>query len=84
MKTVYKYFLKIEDLQVISLPRDAKLLCVQIQNGTPCLWAQVDDQLPHEDRTICIYGTGHKIAHIGLEYIGTFQIPDLVFHVFER
>lgn len=84
---VYKYELKITGEQIISLPFGAEILTVQMQDDKCCLWALVDPRYEFDERTICIYGTGHPIQDkIRLKYISTFQIPHLglVFHAFEK
>ncbi len=88
MKTIYKYNLKVTDVQHIQLPAGAKILCVQVQDGEPHLWAEVDTDAPPEMRTIEIFGTGHPIPQeMGQDrrYISTFQMKNgsLVFHAYE-
>lgn len=86
MKTIYKYPLQIADIQALTLPRNAKILTVQMQGDTPYIWALIDRHAPTDEVvTIRMYGTGHDI--IGSEYftyIGTFQMHSgqLVFHTF--
>lgn len=89
MKRIFKYQLQIADRQEVHMPVDAKILCVQIQVGTPCLWALVDDNLPQEMevRKIVTFGTGYKIQNsMELLYIGTYQYMNgtLIYHVFEQ
>lgn len=84
---VYKYELEITDEQIIRLPFAAEILTVQMQGDKCCLWALVDPRNELNERTICIYGTGHPIPDkIRLKYISTFQIQHLglVFHAFEK
>ena len=38
MKSIWKQYLKVQDVQKILLPKGAKILCVQVQKGIPCLW----------------------------------------------
>lgn len=86
MRTIYKFPLRVDDSQVVSMPKDAAVLCVQAQNDSPCLWALVDDEAQREDRTILIRGTGHNSKGLTRgAYLGTFQLygGTLVFHVFE-
>lgn len=86
MSKVFKYPLPISDVVEVVMPKDAKVLAVQVQNGTPCIWAAVNPTLEVETRTFRIAGTGHSIVdEIIDDYIGTFQLYDgqLVFHVFE-
>lgn len=77
------------DLLTVRMPRGAQVLTVQVQYGTPCLWALVDPEAPHEIRTFATYGTGRPMQvpgnHNGAKYIGTYQVEGgaLVFHVFE-
>jgi len=88
MKTIYKYSLETIKNQFIDLPVDSKILCVQTQNDTPCIWALVDDAVAAlETRIIYTYGTGHDIPDAdNLVYIGTYQllIGKLIFHLFEK
>ena len=84
---VYKYQLVVTDRQEVTMPKDAKMLSVQVQNGTPCLWVLVETNNPEENIAIRIHGTGHPIDNPErLDYIGTFQIPrhNLVFHAFKE
>ena len=87
---IWKYPLKMTDKQVVEMPYRAKILTVQVQFGTPCLWALVDEtNIPGvklTPRTITIYGTGNPMPVNPGVYIGTFQVRggDLVFHVFEE
>lgn len=87
MRVIYKYKLKLEDEQKIEMPFGSKLLCVQMQDDVPCLWADVDpDCSATEHRKILIIGTGHKNEALPCAtYISTFQMSNgaLVFHVFE-
>ena len=88
MFTIHKFPLTVTDEQTISLPRDARILTVDQQNGQLCLWALVDDQQPtKETHTLRIVGTGHPVndAH-ELVHISTVVIEsmNLVWHVFEK
>jgi len=86
MKTIYKFPIFTDDVQKISVPKGAKILCVQNQFGTPCVWAVVDpNEKRKEDITVHTFGTGHPIENYSPGgYIGTYQLQDggLVFHVF--
>ena len=86
MKTIYKYELELTDWQMWTMPEGAEILCVQIQQGKPCLWVLEDTDRPPCARWIRLFGTGHEIPpDEDLEYIGTFQMFDGGFggHVFE-
>lgn len=86
MKTIYKYPLKIQDKQTVSIPMGAQILSVQVQDEVVCLWALVDPELPKKEFEFQMLGTGHDASHINANYlhIGTVQLDDgnLVFHVF--
>lgn len=86
MKTIYKYGLQITDLQELEMPKHAKLLSVQFQGDTLCLWALVDNELPSSKKVIEIFCTGNPIVDTPREFIGTVQqmYGLLVWHVFER
>ena len=75
MKVIYKYPLEVTDDQFINIPKDYQILTVQVQNGRPCLWAEVDPKLPMDCVHIVIVGTGHSIHDDDeMKYIGTFQL----------
>lgn len=88
MKTIYKYPIVITDEQTLSMSVGANILTVQVQNGNPFIWAMVDTEVPTEEVSIRVHGTGHPIPDsLNLEYIGTFQSMyggSLVFHVFKE
>lgn len=86
MQTIYKYELSIDDDQVVEIPKGGVVLCVQIQNGKPCIWVRVDTKNEVEDRYFSIFGTGHAIAdNITYNYVGTIQMQAgaSVSHLFE-
>jgi len=85
-RAVFKYPLPVLDDYVrVDMPRGAELLCVQMQHGTPCVWALVDPTVALMTRVLRIAGTGHPIERDVGRYVGTFQMHGgaLVFHVFE-
>lgn len=86
MQTIHKYKIEeITDLFEIEMPRGAKVLTVQLQQGTPCIWAQVDPKQPMDKRQFRLAGTGHPLDEsTRREYIGSFQMSNetLIFHLF--
>jgi len=88
MTTIYKFPLRVTDIQELELPKGARLLTVQAQRGTPCLWAVVDDQEAEvEYWRILTFGTGNPmLADAQYSYVSTYQLMDgdLIFHVFAR
>jgi hypothetical protein len=85
MKRIFKYKLETTDLQSIDMPQGAEILCLQVQNGEPCIWALVNDAATVTKRHFEIYGTGHNIPNANRKYIGTYQLRGgaLVYHCFE-
>ena len=86
---IYKYPLNFLSRRAtrceVQMPRDAQILTMELQHGTPCIWARVDPTQEMVTRTFVMYGTGHPINDGALEYVGTFQLEggNFVFHVFE-
>ena len=88
MLTIYKWAIPIEDHFTLELHKNAKILTIQTQRGTPQLWAMVDSETEKETRHFRLSGTGHPLGNDYLRiinYVGTFQIENgaLVFHLFE-
>lgn len=83
MQAVYKFPLRTTDHQEIYLPASAVVLTVQVQHGTPCLWALVEEDDRMTKHGLTIVGTGHPVSEVG-DYIGTYQLDggSMVFHVF--
>lgn len=46
MRTIWKYPLEVATDQTQLFPRNAQILTVQAQDGTPCLWAIVESERP--------------------------------------
>jgi len=85
MKTIYKYPFRPTDRIVIDMPEGAEILCVQMQHGTPQVWAVVNPDAMPKARVLCLRGTGHAMKGNEGHYVGTFQMDGgmLVFHLFE-
>ena len=89
MATIYKYPVPVYDYVRVRMPVGARILTVQVQNGTPCIWALVnaDPFALSEDRVFRLFGTGHNVPDgDALTYVGTYQMNSgaLVFHLFEE
>jgi hypothetical protein len=83
MRTIWKYRLEVsDDVQSLSIPREAKIVAVGNQEGSITLWAEVAPGRFTEARTFAIHGTGHPIAS-DEDYIGTAIVPPFVWHVYE-
>jgi len=87
MRTIWKYDVPVDARLSVMMPRGGKVIAVQMQGDTPCLWAIVDSDEPVEQRRFMVFGTGHMLPDSPIVHLGTFQVNDggrpLVFHVFE-
>ena len=86
MLTIWKYPLPVENALRVDMPKDARILSVQIQGGMPCLWALVNPDAEKERRMFSVLETGEPIESVeALTYIGTVQQSggSYVFHLFE-
>lgn len=83
MHSVYKYQLGISSPNRIRMPMGATPLCVRIQHGALMMWALVrTGDVPTEERTFLVFGTGHDIDTHRL-YVGTVEDGPFIWHVFE-
>jgi len=83
MKVVYKYAIHETVVSTLELPKYSKILCVQMQQGKPKIWALVDTKQPLEARKFLVIYTGQEFQDSGSNYIGTYQVGALVYHLFE-
>ena len=85
MRTIWKYELEIADeAQKFRMPEGARLIFEATQQGSPCLWAEVDPEAPLVERWFVVHGTGHDIDHDG-DYVGSGLAlgGQFVWHVYE-
>lgn len=87
MNTIWKFPLEITDKQTIVMPAGAQPLSVQVQNGAPYVWAQVNDSAGERDITFFVQATGapyNRPLRMSVNFLGTIQMNEgaLVFHVF--
>ncbi len=85
--TIWKFPLKIADVQSVEMPRDARILSAQLQDGAVTLWAMVQPAAPRCKRVFWIVGTGHRADHVVVNvfaYISTVQDANgFVWHLFD-
>lgn len=88
MRNIFKYKLEGKVRQVVKAPF-VEVLDIQIQNGTPCLWAIVDDQregIFNDSIIVYSFGTGaddvNDYKNSDLKYLSTTQIGNYVLHWF--
>jgi len=82
---IYKYPIPVQERFTLDLPDDSHILTVQVQDGRPMAWAWVDPNAKVYPRHFAIIGTGQDIPEdvINASYVGTFQMPPYVWHLFE-
>lgn len=88
--SIWKFPLRLTDVQDVEVPAGAETLHVDEQHGNLCLWALVNPhpEVPKRKLTILIVGTGHPApSPLSVDkYVGTVLTSggDLVWHVFTR
>lgn len=84
MRRIHKHPLEVTDWQFIDTFENWTPLSVQVQNGVPCLWAEVDDEARPARWQVFVHGTGHEVNRAAAKFIGTFQLPSVGFvgHVY--
>lgn len=87
MQKVFKYQVPMKDYFSLALPKNAKILTIQVQHGLVQLWVLVNPDSPAEVRNFRLVGTDFPIAENPgiLYYIGTIQLAKgtLILHLFE-
>ena len=84
MRTIWKYPIDTTSCHEIEMPLNAKILCVQLQDHIPTLWALVETEETKRIFDILTYYTGDDLIDKKIQYIGTYQLAGLVYHVFVR
>jgi len=83
MLTIYKYQIKLEPRTNIQMPRGAKILSFQMQNGRAYIWSLVDLEQELTEEVFILLGTGHgTLTPDTTDYIGTVQNGSFVWHLF--
>jgi hypothetical protein len=88
-KVIWKFQLKITDVQDIEIPRGSILLSVQTQNEIPCLWVLIyNTEAEKEVIRLRTIGTGNQISTEDFNssvFLGTYQLSggSFVGHVFQ-
>lgn len=84
---IFKYSLTITDEQTVEMPTGASVLSAQMQNGSLCLWAVVNESNPVKKYRVKIVGTGNQFDNAAFwfgGYVSTVQDRNFVWHVFVR
>lgn len=83
MKRIHKYQIPLEYLTVLT-GGFLRVLCVQMQNDTICIWAEVSDEAPVRELQINLVGTGQELSYFIGDYLGTVQRDSYVWHVYYK
>lgn len=82
-QVVWKYQLY-NSLVFFRMPKDSKILCVQMQDNVPTIWVLCDPDADKRPYQFIVVPTGAPIEYKIRSYIGSVQSEDgLVFHIFE-
>lgn len=90
MKEIWKFKIKLADVNEILMPQGAEILTIKTQHEQPCIWALVEsNNSKREIRKFLTFGSGHPISisnEENIKYIGTYftASESLVWHVFEK
>lgn len=60
---IYKYKLESYDGFAVRMRKGAKILSLQVQGGTACIWAVVDDLAPEITRKLIAVDTGDNVPN---------------------
>jgi len=78
VRTIWKYPLPFppKDMFMLDIPRGARPIRVEVQQGQPCLWVFVPDtRAPKAARNFAVIGTGHPAPEGGDGYyVGSFHL----------
>lgn len=86
MKRIFKYSVPIskDGKWFIELPLDAIVVSVQVQNGVPVMWVLFNRvEIFTKVHNFEWYATGEDIPQEKV-YVGTVQVHDEVYHLFEN
>lgn len=80
--TIYKYPLT-DEVSVLDLPKEARVLTANEQRGQICVWVLLDPEADTVPRTLRVIGTGWILPGDPGRYIATVFSGMFVWHVFE-
>jgi hypothetical protein len=81
MRTVWKFPLEITDQQVIEVHGIPRVVLVAIQNGTPCIWMEMDTDERKVPMRLYIVGTGHSVPPF-TQHVVSFLDGRFVWHIY--
>lgn len=85
-RTIWKFPLAFRNVRgdelEILMPAPNRILTLQVQNGEPTLWALVDPEADVAVYKFIVVGTGYELDGRCGDYVGTWQHPPYVWHLF--
>lgn len=82
-ETVWKFPIPHAPLIEHQIPIGAEILYVGSQGAEGQMWVRVDPDNAMVQRTFALVGTGHDLPDHTKAYVGSFQTPPYVWHLFE-
>lgn len=83
MKTVFKYPIPATSKSFSEvLPRGFKFLRMLTQNGTMCMWLEVDKDAIKDQINFELFGTGQDIP-VHAKYLSTYDVGPFVLHLYQ-
>lgn len=83
MRTIYRYPLRVTDVQSITGPGLSRVIAVDNRRGELEVWAEVDDAQPERTATIRIVGTGNPRMHDSdVPYVGHVIDGPFIWHIY--
>ena len=83
MKTVYKYPFPIQEVFSVLIPIQSKILKIDLDpTGAPCIWAEVDTDVPVASYDFAIVGTGREIPEVNYGHVWSFIQGPFVWHIY--
>lgn len=82
MKTIREYHFQ---ENVLSIPKGAKILCIQLVFDMPTLFVEVDTTKTHEKRVFKSYDSNSNLPENPGKYIGTVVLKsNIAKHFYEK
>jgi hypothetical protein len=82
MRIIRRYVLPLRAYLSVPLPRKARVVHVELHNGEPCLWVDLDTDAKEEQRQFSMIETGQPVP-LEASYLGTFLIALRSWHLFQ-
>lgn len=83
MRTIYRYPLRLAEVQTITGPGLGRIVAVGNSRGELEVWAEVDTHDMEMVRTVTIVGTGNEIPHGAGRHVGHVIDGPFVWHIYE-